>query len=244
LVSLFGQFVDELELNKFSIAGNSLGGYIGATYAAQYPERVSKLILLDPVGYPQATPWVFDVAISPGISTMGRFVSPPLLVTLNVKEVYGDPSRLTQANLERYIHMAQRNGAKSAYMDTLITLKSRSTSQVPLPFFNIKAPTLLMWGESDRWVPVELTKRWQADISNLKLITYPGVGHMPMEEIPEQTVQDAIAFLGDLARRPQAASQPTAPARDFNELESLLRGGTSADQPAGATLDEMAPLEL
>src|SRR5690606_33501885 len=125
----------------------------------------------------------------------------------------------------------QRPGAKSAYMDTMIALKERSTANVPLPFFNIKAPTLLMWGELDRWVPIELTKRWQADVPNIKLITYPGVGHMPMEEIPDQTVQDAMVFLADLARQPGGSDhsmpEPSSPPGS-NELESILRGGVSS----------------
>src|SRR5690606_30720438 len=111
LLSLFSKFVDRLELDRFSIAGNSLRGYTGATYAAENPSRVEKLILLAPIGYPQDTPWIFDFATLPVISTIARYASPPLFVTLNVREVYGDPERLTRANLERYIHMSQRAGA-------------------------------------------------------------------------------------------------------------------------------------
>src|SRR5690606_24841726 len=185
-----------------------------------------------------------DVATLPGISTLGRFVAPPLLVTLNVRDVYGDPTRLSQENLARYIHMSQRPGAKSAYMDTMVELKRRSGLEVPLPFYRIKAPTLLMWGELDRWVPVQLTERWKADIPHLQLITDPGVGHMPMEEIPYESVQDAQAFLADLASTPSSRSNaPTRADHSMGDLERLLQGESPelAPQPE---LGEMAPLDL
>jgi len=247
LLSLFSKFVDELELERFSIAGNSMGGYIAAVYAAQNPQRVAKLVLLDPIGYPQETPWLFDVATLPGIRTLGRYVAPPLLVTLNVRDVYGDPSRLSQENLARYIHMSQRPGAKSAYMETMIELKRRSTLEVPLPFYRIKAPTLLMWGELDRWVPVQLTERWKADIPHLELIIYPGVGHMPMEEIPYESVQDAKAFLADLASTPSSRSDAARQtSQGISDLERLLQGETleTPEPVVESELEEMAPLEL
>ena len=52
-----------------------------------------------------------------------------------------------------------------------------------------------MWGEDDPWVPVALSERWKEDIRGSQVVVYPGVGHMPMEEIPGKTVMDAIAFL-------------------------------------------------
>ena len=59
----------------------------------------------------------------------------------------------------------------------------------------IAAPTLLMWGQRDRWIPVSLVDRWKQDLPSVKVKLYPGAGHVPMEEIPEETSVDAHAFL-------------------------------------------------
>ena len=59
----------------------------------------------------------------------------------------------------------------------------------------IKAPTLLMWGERDRWISPKHVPLWQRDLPGIQVRTYPGVGHIPMEEIPEQTAADALRFL-------------------------------------------------
>ncbi len=63
-----------------------------------------------------------------------------------------------------------------------------------------------MWGEADAWVPVELSQRWKDDIRDSQVVIYPGVGHMPMEEIPTKTVVDAIAFLNGEKIVPPAPS--------------------------------------
>ncbi len=195
LISSFSKFIDHLRLERFDLAGNSLGGYISARYASDNPYKVKRLILLDPVAYPQEVPWIFNVATAPGVKTMGQMAQPPLLVTMNVKETYGDPSRITESNMNRYVHMSQRPGAKAAYIKTMQMLKDRSANEAPMPFHRITAPTLLMWGGKDKWVPPRLSERWQQDIPNAIVKIYPSAGHMPMEEIPEATVKDAEAFL-------------------------------------------------
>jgi pimeloyl-ACP methyl ester carboxylesterase len=233
LVNTFAKFVDAIGLEDFSLAGNSLGGYIAATYASQYPTRVKKLILLDPVAYPQKTPWIMDMATAPGIRHMGRFVQPPLLVTMNVKETYGVPARITDKNMNRYVHMSQRPGAKAAYIKTFDMLKARSKTEIPMPFHRITAPTLLMWGGRDRWVPLAMAKRWKEDIPRAVLRVYPTAGHMPMEEIPEESVKDALAFMNgqklDLV--------------EFTDSGEIAPVGTSAanDEPAAATEALVAP---
>lgn len=216
----FEKFVDYIDLEKFSIAGNSMGGYIAARYAAEHADRVERLILLNPTGYPQEHPWIFQYANTPVVATLSKFAQPPFLVTMNVKQVYGDTRRLSQDNHYRYIHMSQRPGAKAVYLKTLqmMTEKDEDGNPIirPTPFAGIRAPTLLMWGEVDEWTPIELAERWKQDVRNLKFISYPTVGHVPMEEMPYQTAQDALAFLSDL--------NPNSGAPSINELEDLLQG--------------------
>jgi pimeloyl-ACP methyl ester carboxylesterase len=59
----------------------------------------------------------------------------------------------------------------------------------------IKIPTLIMWGKQDAWIPISVMDRFKKDIPHARTIAYDGVGHIPMEEIPEITAKDADAFL-------------------------------------------------
>jgi hypothetical protein len=52
-----------------------------------------------------------------------------------------------------------------------------------------------MWGDRDRWVPPSLIEAWRRDLPRAAVKIYPGVGHIPMEEIPELTAWDAHEFL-------------------------------------------------
>ncbi|MBK1872031.1 alpha/beta hydrolase [Marinobacter sp. 1-3A] len=194
-LAAFEKFVNKLNLRSVSLAGNSLGGYIAARYAAQNPGRVDKLILLDPFGYPQDTPWILGVGTFPPVAFVGNYIQPAWMVALNVAWVYGDSSRVRQEDYMRYVHMNLRPGAKPLYVKTLKMIEARAENFDPPPFNRIAAETLLMWGEDDAWVPLELADRWMADIPNAKLIVYPTAGHIPMEELPKETAKDALLFL-------------------------------------------------
>jgi len=191
----FSHFMNKLNLKSASLAGNSLGGYIAARYAAQNPDRIDKLILLDPFGYPQDTPWILSIGTFPPVAFVGNYIQPAWMVALNVAWVYGDSSCVSQEDYMRYVHMNLRPGAKPLYVKTLKMIEARAENFDPPPFNRITAETLLMWGEDDAWVPLELAEKWMADIPKTKLIVYPTAGHIPMEELPAETAKDAALFL-------------------------------------------------
>ncbi|WP_416394842.1 alpha/beta fold hydrolase [Allohahella sp. A8] len=196
--AVFKNFIQYMDAEHFTLAGNSFGGYLSARYAIDHPDKVDRLILIDPSGYSHGDrPLVFKMASTPVVSSIMKVFQPPFMITRNVKRNYGDPEKLTKENLYRYVHMAQRQGAKPLYVKTLQMLGEDKAKTTDMSFSGVKAPTLLMWGEADAWTPLKLSERWMADLRNVKLITYPDVGHMPMEEIPFQTVSDAITFLAD-----------------------------------------------
>lgn len=190
----FEGFVDKLNLSHVSLAGNSLGGYIAARYAARHPNRVDKLILLDPFGYPQDTPWILSVGTFAPIAFVGNYIQPAWAVALSVNWVYGDSDRIHAEDYMRYVHMNLRPGAKPLYVKTLKMIEARAENFDPPPFHRISADTLIMWGEEDSWVPLELADKWMKDIPHAKLVVYPSAGHIPMEELPEETAKDAVLF--------------------------------------------------
>ena len=67
MVEKLDRFLDKLGIERLSLAGNSLGGFISWNYALQRPQRVDKLILIDSAGYPQEMPFIMDFASWPVI---------------------------------------------------------------------------------------------------------------------------------------------------------------------------------
>lgn len=62
-------------------------------------------------------------------------------------------------------------------------------------------PTLIMWGDLDRWIPVNQALAFEKGIPGSNLIIFEGVGHVPMEEIPTESVAEYLSFLGVEVRK-------------------------------------------
>lgn len=198
-VSFLNAFADSLGLTNFHLAGNSLGGEIAWHFALAHPERVQSLVLIDAVGYPMTRmPFAFKLARNPLTRFFTRWITPRSLVEQSVLDVYGDDDKVTDDLVQRYFDLTCRAGNRAAFV-------ARANMEFGLEFDRIKqitAPTLIQWGEQDMWVPVADAHRFDADIADSKLIIYEGIGHIPMEEIPERTARDAKIFFDGIGKVP------------------------------------------
>lgn len=187
-------FLNAVGVSRCHIAGNSLGGLIAWNYALAHPGKVEKLILIDSAGYPfRSTPWIFRLMRLPLADTVARYLDPRLLVEKNLREVYSDASKITRETVDRYYRLTLREGNRAALVDRARTDDDFESMAKRIP--SLRAPTLIMWGEDDAWIPVDHARRFARDIPGSVLKLYNGAGHIPMEEIPEITVQDARRFL-------------------------------------------------
>ncbi|TYB78303.1 alpha/beta hydrolase [Bizionia myxarmorum] len=192
-VAFIKSFLDRLEIDSCYMAGSSLGGYITWNVAEAHPDLVKKMILLDAAGYPfssETTPTIFKVAQFPMAPFLNK-LTPRFVLAESVNDVYGDDTKVTDAVIDRYYNLNLREGNRDAFLDVVNNLQFVQFQKLK----TIKTPTLIMWGEKDIWVAPESANRFKADLSNSELIMYSGVGHIPMEEIPEQTAADALDFL-------------------------------------------------
>jgi pimeloyl-ACP methyl ester carboxylesterase len=197
MIKLMAALVEKLRIDSFYLAGSSLGGYFSWNYALRYPEQVKKMILIDTVSYPQDPPWFISIAKYRLLSFLPRYIMPKFLITMNVRDVYGDKEKITPQLYDLYFDMAMREGNKSAYMDSFRFMAEESgKDELSKGIDRIKVPVLLMYGEKDRWVPPEHSKLWKRDLPSVECIIYNGIGHVPMEEAPQATARDAAAFFG------------------------------------------------
>ncbi|HAS40514.1 MAG TPA: alpha/beta hydrolase [Microscillaceae bacterium] len=192
-VDFVKQFLDKLAIKKCHIAGNSLGGNISWQFALNYPDRVDKMILLDASGIPtnKKSPWVFRLAKTPVLNKIVRYATPRFFFRNNLKQVYSDDSKITEALVDQYYDLMLREGNREAFLYR-VKVKYRDKSG---EIKRIKNRTLIMWGKEDAWIPVKLAHEFNKRLPNSELIIYPNVGHVPMEEIPNKTVADALKFL-------------------------------------------------
>jgi len=98
--------------------------------------------------------------------------------------------------MDRYYELILREGNREAIHDIFVELKDESgNASLGDAIKELKVPTMVMWGDKDKWAPFKLIKRWKQDLPQAEYRVYEGVGHVPMEEIPQVSARDAEAFM-------------------------------------------------
>ncbi|MEZ4913163.1 MAG: alpha/beta hydrolase [Chitinophagales bacterium] len=191
--SLLTRFLNILGVYNCHIAGSSLGGWIAWEFALAYPERIKKLVLIDAAGYldKDNIPLPFKMAQAPFAGSMMRMALRRDLIEYFIKQVYADASKISTQLIDRYYELFMRKGNPEAFI-SLVNARYKDHS---LHLKHLQTPTLILWGEADKWLGIKNAYRFEKDIPFAELITYPNVGHVPMEEIPEKSVHDVIRFL-------------------------------------------------
>ncbi|PTM02228.1 MAG: alpha/beta hydrolase [Candidatus Arcticimaribacter sp.] len=186
-------FINQLEVDNFVLAGNSLGGSIGWHYASDHQEQVQQLILLDPAGFPseKERPLIFRLAEIPVVNQLLKHITPRSFVKDNLKEVYFDDSKISEALIDRYHQMILREGSRTAFIERANLEGQDDTDRLSL----VQAPTLIIWGEDDLWIPVGNAAKFMKKLANSSLIVMKETGHVPMEERPMESVAHALKFI-------------------------------------------------
>jgi pimeloyl-ACP methyl ester carboxylesterase len=190
--------LDQLGVDRFVLAGNSLGGQIAWATAAALPGRVERLILVDSAGYPFSSfngevPIGFRIARTPVLREVAQFLLPRGLVERSLRNLYGDPSKVTPQLVDLYSDMARRPGNREALGRRL---EQQARDPDPALLRNVKAPTLVLWGGKDRLLPPQLGQRFVRDIPGARLVVFDDLGHLPQEEDPQRTLAEVKRFLG------------------------------------------------
>lgn len=188
-----------LSLPRFVIAGNSMGGEFAWKYAVAQPDRVRGLVLVDASGAPQARPTQvpigFRIVQSPALKPIVRHLTPRVIIAQSLKDSMGVKSVITPAMIDRYWELLIYPGNRDATLDRS-GFPRRAAS--PAEMARIAAPTLILWGAEDRLIPLANGRWYAAHIRRARLIAYPGVGHIPMEEVADRSADDLARWLATL----------------------------------------------
>lgn len=194
-VDFLMHFLNSLEIKKCVLGGNSLGGGIAWSFAAKYPEMVDKLILIDASGYAseaKSVPLAFKIAQIPVVKNVFTFITPRFVAKASVENVYADKTKITEALVDRYFELTLREGNRQAFIDRFeIKKDSIAHNNIKL----IEQRTLVLWGEQDLLIPMEKAYQFHNDMPNDTLVIMKNVGHVPMEESPNQSLEMIISFL-------------------------------------------------
>ena len=178
-----------------SLVGLSTGGPITAAYTARFPERVHKLVLIDPVGAKRfalgqalkvlALPFVGETIIGLlGIKGMTRISSSEEAI-----RAYADQL------LPRYIVQMKYKGFKRAILSTIRNDMLGSFQHVYEQIGKMNKPVLLLWGEHDHTVPFKHSNTLQEVIPGMEFHAIKDCGHIPHYEKPDEVNPILLDFL-------------------------------------------------
>jgi pimeloyl-ACP methyl ester carboxylesterase len=194
-VKVLGAVLDERGVKHCVLAGNSLGGYVAWAAAVLAPERIARLVLVDAGGYPYqsaSVPLGFKIARTPVLRTLMKDVLPRGLIESSVKNVYGDPAKVTPELVDRYFDLTTRAGNRQALGQRFAQTQPGALAQ-RVPELNLS--TLILWGGQDRLIPLQMGQRFRDEIAGSKLVVFAELGHVPQEENPARTVLAVEDFL-------------------------------------------------
>jgi len=196
---LVAGFLDALSIEKTHLLGYSLGGAVAMHFAAAYPERVDRLILAA-----SAT----DEEMRRGLRS-SRVVRPLLPVVavltlhnkrfrrMSLRSACYDSSIITDELVEQYIAPSHVRG----HLRALGSLMVDRGHDVRVDLSAVRAPTLVLWGAGDRWLPPSQGERLRELLPDARLVLVDRAGHLLFEERPEEAAKAITDFLTEPGRR-------------------------------------------
>ena len=234
LASWTRDLLDVLEIERVTLVGQSYGGGVALQFSYQFPERCERLVLVDSGGLGRDVSWILRLLVLPGADLVM-----PLLFASFVGNVGDRVARLAR---RLGVHNPSAHEVWRSYR-SLIDPETRrafvrTTRSVIEPggqavaakerlYLAERIPMLIVWGESDRIIPVSHAYSTKEALPHSRLEIMPGVGHFPQSEDPVR--------LADLVRDFVETTEPYA--HSSAEARDRLRRGPAGTggHPAGAT---------
>ena len=211
--------ITKLGLAQFTLGGNSMGGGVTWRYTLEHPEKVDAMLLIDASGLPEwqlderekqsaidkETPIIFELLSKPWFRAISTKLDPYYFTKQGVLAAYNHSPVVTDELIMRYYKLSLREGTREATMKRFANFGSDAGRTFDLSA--ITQPTLILWGEEDALISVKVGQKFESSLTNSTLVTFPGVGHIPMEEIPGESAEAVKAFMLALKTVPESTAK-------------------------------------
>ena len=170
------ELFDALNVDTLSIVGLSMGGYLAAKFASEHGHRIKKLVLIAPYGLDVPEHPALDI-----IATPGEQLVPMLVSNFDTLK-----KRLPEKPDIDFIAARYRESTSVARL----FWEHPTDPKFPRHLHRVKMPTLIVWGDEDKIIPVQQAQRWRKLIPNSEVLVVKGAGHIVHLDKPE--IVDAI----------------------------------------------------
>ncbi len=202
LADFVDSFAAALQLPKFAVAGNSMGGGVAWQLAVRHPGRINALILIDAAGFPNDKPpgnlpLAFKILQYPVGRAFLRNIDNRFLIRESLRTDVYDKSLITPALVDRWAEFQRAPGHRAILMSVNL---GGQPADLAASLSAIKVPTLILWGDADPLLEPASARKFAAAIAGAQLISYAQVGHLPQIEIPARSSAAAAEFLDTVSR--------------------------------------------
>ncbi len=188
-------YLDSAGIAQAVLVGNSMGGHVATEAAILHPERVAGLVLIGAAGLPRPDPpqpLAFRLAQWPILGPILRALPGRGRVREGLERAVYDPSQITEADVDAYYAPLRTAGGDNAF---IARLGHRVPDDRPAQVRTIRAPTLVLTGDTDRLVPPSIARRYHELIAGSELVVLEQTGHLPQEERPERVVAEITRWV-------------------------------------------------
>jgi len=194
-----------LEIPRATVVGHSLGGGIAMQFAYQFPERMGRMVLINSGGIGREVNPILRAAALPGAELVLPFMFHPTLhdAALKVRRAIGRIGLQPNADIdgvsEGFASLTKAD-ARRAFLNTVrsvIDVGGQKVSASDRLYLAADVPTLIVWGENDRIIPVEHAHAAHEMMPGSRLELFSDAGHFPFNDHPDRFIGLLREFIAE-----------------------------------------------
>jgi pimeloyl-ACP methyl ester carboxylesterase len=182
-----------LGIRRCTLIGHDIGGAVAQIFATQHQQRVTRMMLIDTVSYdswPSATWQQIIRERLDDYATMPKWEFEDMLIR-QLRMTVSHPDRMSGPVLDAYLAPYRTAVGRMSFFEHQVRHYDSGPTQRVAPLLgSLSMPVRIVWGEHDRWQPVEYGERLYADVPAATLAIVTGAGHFVMEDAPEPVIEE------------------------------------------------------
>jgi pimeloyl-ACP methyl ester carboxylesterase len=199
--ALVHRLIESLDLTNITLVGHSLGGGVTLLTALRLLDaestRLKRFVIVGGAAYPQSMPPFIGLAERPRLSAfLFRLLGSHRIVRTVLRSIVHDKRGVDEAQVRGYSEPLRSPVAVRALIDSARQIVPPDLASIVGRYGEISTPGLLLWGRNDRVVPLSVGERLAAALPNARLHVLDDCGHLPAEELPDESFAILADFLG------------------------------------------------